>query len=79
MVGLAVHHEWEGMTMVKKNQEVWQVFENAGWDVYFDRMQGFNEASAIELAVNLEEGSSQVRGIEIPVIEETIAEVNGLP
>jgi len=33
----------------------------------------------VEFALNLGEGGSQVRGIEIPVIEATIMEVSGLP
>lgn len=55
------------------------MFENAGWDVYFGRLKGWNEEIAMEFALNLEEGVSRVRGVEIPVIEKTIAEVSGLP
>jgi hypothetical protein len=38
-----------------------------------------NKEIATEFALNLREGSSQVHRIEIPVIEESIAEVSGLP
>jgi hypothetical protein len=74
-----VRHEPEDTTRVRNNHEVWQVFENAGWNVYFDRLKGSNEEIATEFALNLREGSSRVRGIEIPVTEEAIAEVSGLP
>jgi hypothetical protein len=46
-------------------------FENAGWDVYFDRLRGSNEEIVVEFAFNLGEEGSRVRGIEIPVIEES--------
>jgi len=74
-----VRHEPEDTTRVRHNQEVWQVFENAGWNVYFDRLKGSNEEIATEFTLNLREGSSWVHGIEIPVTEEAIIEVSGLP
>jgi hypothetical protein len=74
-----VRHEPEDTTRVRNNQEVWKVFENAGWNVYLDRLKGSNEEIVTEFALNLREGSSRVRRIEIPVIEEAIAEVSGLP
>lgn len=55
MGGLVVRHEPEGTEMVRNNPEVWQVFVNEGWNVYFDRLQGFNEEIAIEFTLNLEE------------------------
>ena len=74
-----MRHEPEDTTRVQNNQEVWKIFENTGWNVYFDRLKGSNEEIAMEFTLNLREGSSRVHGIEIPVTEESIVEVSGLP
>jgi hypothetical protein len=58
---------------------VYRIFENAGWIVYFEQLQGFNENHALEFARNLDGEQSMVRGMRIPVTEEIIAEVNHLP
>lgn len=73
-----MRHEPEDTTVVQNNWEVWMIFINAGWDVYLDRLHGFNEAIAIEFTLNLGEERPRVRGVEIPVTEEAIAEVSGL-
>ena len=78
MGGRSMQHEPEDTTRVQNNQEVWKVFENAGWNVYFDRLKGSNEEIVTEFTLNLREGSSWVREIEILVTEEAIAEVSGL-
>jgi len=57
----------------------WRVFENEGWNVYFDRLRGLNEEIAAEFALNLGEEISRVREIEVPVTEEASPEVSGLP
>jgi hypothetical protein len=74
-----VRHEPEDTMRVQKNQEVWKVFENTGWNVYFDILKGSNEEIPMKFTLNLREGSSRVCRIEIPVTEEAIAEVSGLP
>lgn len=47
---------------------------------YFEHLQGFDEKITLEFALNLdEEGeSSQVRGLRVSSLEETIALVSGL-
>ena len=74
-----MHHEPDDSTRIQCNWEVWQIFVNAGWDVYLDRINGWDEEITLEFALNLEEGVSRVRGLEIPVTEETIVEVSGIP
>ena len=78
MGGLAVWHEPENIVSIRNNTEVWQVFFDVGWDIYFDRLQGFDGGITMEFALNLEENHSRVRGLEVPVIEEVIVEVSGL-
>lgn len=60
MGGLVVCHELEDTTVSRNNREKWQIFGNAGWYVYLDRLQGFNEAVTIEFALNLGKGISRV-------------------
>ena len=79
MGGRSVQHEPEDTMRVQNDQEVWKVFENAGWNVYIDRLKGSNEEIATKFALNLREGSSRFHGIEITMTEKAIAEVNGLP
>lgn len=63
MGGLAVQHEPENTTSVRSNPMVWQVFVDAGWDTYFDRLQGFDGGITMEFNLNLEENYSWVRGL----------------
>jgi len=63
---------------VQSNREVWQVFENVGWDIYFDRPRGLNEEIMVDFALNTGEGGFWVRVIKIPVTEEIIVEISRL-
>ena len=55
------------------------ILERLGWTTYFMRMQQPHEAVATEFLLNLQEGSSIVRGRNIAVSDEIIAEVSGIP
>jgi hypothetical protein len=79
MGGGAVRYEPTNTTQVRRNPEVWKIFQNAGWDVYFERLQGFDADITAEFAQNLDGHSSMVRGLKIRVTEETIATASGLP
>lgn len=48
-------HEPDDSMRIRRNWEVWRVFENAGWDVYFDRLNGWDEEIVMKFALNLEE------------------------
>ena len=79
MGGLAVHREPENLNAICQDLEVYRIFENSGWIVYFEQLQGFNENDALEFSRNLDGEQSMVRGMRIPVTEEIIAEVTHLP
>ena len=55
------------------------ILDKLGWITYFMRMHQPNEAVATEFLLNLQEGSSTVRGRQIAVTDEIIAEVSGIP
>ena len=66
-------------TPVHNNVDVWQVFVDAGWEVYFNRFQGFNETITSEFALNMKGNYSRVQGLEIVFTEEVVLVVSGVP
>ena len=46
---------------------------------YFQRLQGFDQQQVLQFARNLQEDYSIVQGVRIPVTEDDIAQVLGLP
>jgi hypothetical protein len=50
-----------------------------GWLGYFQRLQGFDQQQVLQFAQILQEYHSIVQGVRIPVTEEDIAQVLGLP
>ena len=43
MGGMAVRQELENTTLARSIVDVWKKILDAGWDVYFDRLKGFDE------------------------------------
>lgn len=79
MGGTLITHE-PGMTAVLELfPEIYQIFLQAGCIEYFRRLPDFDEQQVLEFTCNLTEGFSVVQGIQVPVTEEFIAEVTGLP
>ena len=56
-----------------------EILERIGWTTYFMRIQQPHEAVATEFLQNLQEGFSIVRGRQITLSDEIIAEVSGIP
>jgi len=79
MGGKVVRHESEDTTQVRCHLDVWQVFQNARWHTYFERLQVFDEVVTVEFALNLDENYSRFHGLDILVTKEIISTVNGLP
>ena len=79
MGGGAVRYEPENTTQVCRNPKVWKIFQNAGWDMYFERLQGFDVDITEKFSQNLDGHSSMIRKLKIKVTEETIAATSGLP
>jgi hypothetical protein len=79
MGGTPVRYEPENLDALLLHPDVYQIFLQAGWISYFKKLQGFNEAEVLEFSQNLADGYSMVHGVWIPVTEESIAAVTGLP
>jgi len=79
MEGNPLTHELGSTELLELYQEAYQIFLQAGWVDYFRRLLDFNTQQVLEFACNLREGYSIVQGVRIPVTEEDIAQVSGLP
>jgi hypothetical protein len=79
MGGPVIRHEPATTALLELYPEVYQIFLQAGWLGYFQRLQGFEQQQVLQFAQNLQEDHSIVQGVRIPVTEEDIAQVSGLP
>ena len=79
MGGTLITHEPGTTAVLELFPEIYQIFLQAGWIEYFRRLPDFDEQQVLEFTCNLIEGFSVVQGIQVPVTEEIIAEVTGLP
>ena len=55
------------------------ILQRAGWLTYVHKLQGNNTEIAIEFLQNLQDGKTRVNDRTIPVTEEIIAIVSGIP
>lgn len=79
MGGKLITHEPTTTTVLEIFLEAYQIFLQAGWIDYFRRLPKFDLQQVLEFTCNLREGFSIVQGVQIPVIEDIIAQVTGLP
>ena len=79
MGGNLITHEPATTTLLELYPEAYQIFLHAGWLDYFRRLPDFDPQQVLEFACNLTEGFSVFQGVKIPVTEEIIAQVTGLP
>ena len=64
---------------LRRNVEVFSIFEAAGWTEYFQHLSGFQTEITLQFSLNLTNTHSEVRGLRIEVTKEIVAEVTGLP
>ena len=79
MGGLAIRHEPGSITLLELFLEAYQIFQQAGWITYFERLGEFDPQQVLEFAQTFQEDYSVVQGVRISVTEEDIAQVSGLP
>jgi len=41
--------------LVKANEEVWSIFQDAGWEGYIEQLQGYNDEIDLDFAKSLRE------------------------
>jgi hypothetical protein len=79
MGGPIIWYEPTTTTLLELYPEFYQIFLQAGWLSYFQRLQGYDQQQGLQFARNLQEDHSIIQGVQIPVTEEDIAHVLGLP
>jgi hypothetical protein len=79
MGGSVIRNEPATTALLEHYPVAYQIFQQAGWLSYFQRLQGYNEQQVLQFAQNLQEDHSVVQGVRISVTEEDIAQVSGLP
>jgi len=72
MGGPIIWHEPAMTSMLELYPEVYQIFLQAGWLGYFQRLQGFEQQQVLQFSQNLQEDHSIVQGVQIPVTKEDI-------
>lgn len=65
MGGSAVRHEPGYVNLMQLFPEVYQIFQQAGWTVYFERLGEFDQGQVLEFAQNLQDDFSMVQGARI--------------
>jgi hypothetical protein len=79
MGGSIIQNEPATTVLLEHYPAAYEIFQQAGWLNYFHRLPAYNEQQVLQFARNLQEDHSVVEGVRIPVTEEGIAEVSGLP
>jgi hypothetical protein len=79
MGGAIVLHDPESLSLLCSHPEAYQIFQDVGSLVYFEKLQGFDSAITLEFAQNLKGVSSTVCGLCIDITEGAIVEATGLP
>jgi hypothetical protein len=79
MGGSIIRNEPATTVLLEHYPTAYEIFQQAGWLNYFHRLPAYNEQKVLQFARNLQEDHSVVEGVRIPVTEEGIAEVSGLP
>ena len=63
---------------LRRNMEFLEIFEEAGWMEYFERLIRFHEIITLQFSQNMVGDHFEVEGLRIDVSEHVLAEVTGL-
>jgi len=63
MGGATIRHELESIEEFEKCPESCQIFKDASWFGFFQRLEGSDGAIAMEFTKNLKEYQTKVRGL----------------
>ena len=78
-MGIPTTHEPIDTGDLRRNTEVFSIFEVTGWTEYFQPLNGFHLGRTLQFYLNLIETHSEVRGLRIEVTKEIVAEVTSPP
>ena len=79
MGGPLIHHELVGIVVVYENGQEVDIFEQEGSMGYFRWLEGFDTDIVIDFEQSLHGSVAWLRGVEILVIEESVARMIGFP
>jgi hypothetical protein len=79
MGGSVIWYKIATIALLELYPKAYQIFLQAGWLSYFQRLQGFDQQQVLQFSQNLQGDHSIVQGVRISVTEEDIAQVLGLP
>jgi hypothetical protein len=63
MGGSVIRNELATIVLLEHYPVAYQLFQQAGWLNYFQRLQGYNEQQVLQFAQNLQEDHSVVEGV----------------
>ena len=78
-MGPPIRYEPSNLDALYANREVFDIFCEAGWIGYFQRLNGFHEDTTLQFSMNLIGEYLEIRGLRIDASERIVAEVTGLP
>jgi hypothetical protein len=76
---LEIQHDPKDVEQLQQNKAVYHLFQDAGWEVYFERLQGFDTKVKMDFTQNLTSEKYMVMGVDFFVTKEIISKVMGLP
>ena len=78
-MGIPSRNEPTTTQKLRRNVEVFSIFEAAGWTEFLQHLNGFHWETTLKFVLNIIESHLEVKGLHIEVTEEIVAEVIGLP
>lgn len=78
MGGATIRHEQGSTEALENCPEACQIFKDASWFEFFQRLEGSDGGIAMEFSRNFERNQMEVRGLKLEVAKEVIARVTGL-
>ena len=74
-MGILAWYEPPNMRELRRNAEVFAIFQAPGWTKFFQSLNGFHHETALQFTLILIESHSEVWGLRIEVSEAIVAKV----
>ena len=78
-MAILAQHEPTDTQELRRNADIFSIFEAAGCTRFFQCLNGFHQETALRFALNITKTHLEDRGLHIEVIEEIVVEVTCLP
>ena len=77
-MGILTRHEPTNTEALRRNIEVFSIFEEVGWTEFFQCLNVFHRETTLQFSLNLTETYLEFIGLCIEVTKDILAEVTGL-